>query len=99
MRAGGWFKATRHSGKEQKGVHPGKGAALFLCVLHLRAKACPIARSTLADVNHRRPPAVFAETFAMLLGLADRQLRREGADMIRVLDATPIPLGKLHGWA
>jgi putative transposase len=66
---------------------------------HYHLGSGPIARSTLADANHRRPPAVFAETFAMLSGLADRQLRREGADMIRVLDATPIPLGKLHGWA
>lgn len=66
---------------------------------HYHLGSGSIARSTLADANHRRPPAVFAETFAMLSGLADRQLRRNGAEMIRILDATPIPLGKLHGWA
>ena len=29
-----------------------------------------IARSTLADANHRRPPMIFAKTFEMLSGLA-----------------------------
>jgi putative transposase len=58
-----------------------------------------IARSTLADANHRRPPDVFAETFSRLSGLADRQLRREGNEMVRLIDSTPIPLGTLCDWA
>jgi putative transposase len=58
-----------------------------------------VARSTLADANARRPVAVFAETFAMLSGLADRRLKREGAAMLRLIDATPIPLDRLCGWA
>lgn len=58
-----------------------------------------IARSTLADANHRRPVAIFAETFAMLSGLADRTLRREGTEMLRLIDASPIRLDEIVGWA
>lgn len=59
----------------------------------------PVARSTLADANHRRPPAVFAEAFAMLSDLAGRRLRHEGGAMLRLIDATPIPLETLCHWA
>lgn len=52
-----------------------------------------IARSTLSDANARRPVAVFAETFAMLSAMAGRTLRREGAEMVRLIDSSPIPLG------
>jgi putative transposase len=58
-----------------------------------------LARSTLADANSRRPLAIFAETFGKLSGLADRLVRREGDEMLRLLDSTPIPLGKLIDWA
>lgn len=58
-----------------------------------------VARSTLADANARRPAAVFADTFALLAALADRTLRRDGAAMLRLLDATPIPLDDLVTWA
>ena len=58
-----------------------------------------LVRSTLSDANVRRPVAIFAETFAMLSGLADRVLRREGSQMLRLLDATPIPLDQLVAWA
>jgi putative transposase len=58
-----------------------------------------IARSTLADANRRRPVAIFAETFCDLSGLADRMLRREGAFMLRLIDATPIPLPEIVEWA
>jgi IS4 transposase len=56
-------------------------------------------RSTLSDANARRPVALFAETFAMLASSADRKLRREGRAMLRLIDATPVPLGKLVDWA
>ena len=49
-----------------------------------------LARSTLADANARRPVAIFAETFERLSGLADRTLKREGAEMLRLIDATPM---------
>jgi FOG: Transposase and inactivated derivatives len=58
-----------------------------------------LARSTLSDANGRRPLAIFAETFERLSGLADRVLKREGAQMLRLIDATPIPLDDLVTWA
>lgn len=58
-----------------------------------------LARSTLGDANARRPLAVFGETFAQLSQLADRVLRREGQEMVRLIDATPVPLGKVVEWA
>ena len=58
-----------------------------------------IARSTVSDANARRPLAVFSETFAMLSGMADRTLRREGGEMLSLIDSTPIPLGKIINWA
>jgi putative transposase len=58
-----------------------------------------IARSTLADANKRRPAAVFADAFSMLAGQADRIVRREGKEVLRLIDSTPIPLGKLCAWA
>jgi putative transposase len=66
---------------------------------HYHLGAGRVSRSTLADANARRPTAVFAETFAMLAALADRRLRREGAAMLRLIDATPIPLDRLCRWA
>src|SRR5260370_31558239 len=47
----------------------------------------------------RRRLAIFSETFARLSGLADRLVRREGGEMLRLIDATPIPLGKVVEWA
>jgi IS4 transposase len=66
---------------------------------HYHLGAGPLARSTLSDANARRPPEVFAATFTMLSAQADRQLRRQGAEMLRLIDATPIPLGELCDWA
>lgn len=58
-----------------------------------------LARSTLSDANARRPVEVFVETFAMLAAMADRQLRHEGGEMVRLIDSSPIPLGKMCNWA
>lgn len=58
-----------------------------------------VARSTLSDANNRRPVAIFAETFAALSVLAEPVLRQEGAEMLRLLDATPIPLDEVVSWA
>jgi putative transposase len=58
-----------------------------------------IARSTLADANKRRPFAVFSDTFAMVAGQVDRIARREGKELLRLIDSTPIPLGQLCAWA
>lgn len=58
-----------------------------------------LARSTLADANARRPTAIFAETFATLARAADRRTRQEGAAMVRLIDASPVPLHKACSWA
>lgn len=66
---------------------------------HYHLKVGELARSTLSDANKRRPVGVFADTFAMLAQKADRATRRQGSDLIRLIDASPIPLGKLCDWA
>jgi putative transposase len=43
--------------------------------------------------------AIFAETFSLVASQLDRQTRRDGAEMVKLIDATPIPLGKLCDWA
>jgi putative transposase len=58
-----------------------------------------LARATVSDANARRPVDLFAEVFAMLSGMADRHLRCEGAAMVRLIDSSPIPLGKVCKWA
>jgi putative transposase len=62
---------------------------------HYHLGAGRLHRATLSDANQRRPVEVFAETFALLSQQASRHLRREGAAMLRLLDASPIPLGAL----
>lgn len=66
---------------------------------HYHLASGALMRSTLADANKRRPVAVFAETFASIANQLDRQTRRDGASMVRLIDSTPVPLGKLCGWA
>ena len=51
-----------------------------------------IARTTLGDANMRRPTEVFADVFAKLSADADRKLRQEGSEMVRIIDSSPIPL-------
>jgi IS4 transposase len=58
-----------------------------------------LARSTLAEANARRPTAVFADLFARLTGELDRMARREGQEMLCLIDSTPIPLSKFHAFA
>jgi IS4 transposase len=66
---------------------------------HYHLGSGEIARSTVSDANKTRPVAVFAETFGWLAGLLDRPTRNEGQEMLRLIDSTPIPLGKLCDWA
>ncbi len=66
---------------------------------HYHLHVGKLARTTLSDANKRRPLGVFADTFTMLSQMADRTLRREGAQMIRLIDASPVPLGRLCAWA
>ena len=66
---------------------------------HYHLGSGPLVRSTLADANKRRPVALFAETFSLVASQLDRQTRRDGAAMVKLIDSTPIPLGKLCDWA
>jgi class 3 adenylate cyclase len=66
---------------------------------HYHLGSGPLVRSTLADANKRRPVAVFAETFSLVASQLDRQTRRDGTEMVKLIDSTPIPLGKLCDWA
>ena len=56
--------------------------------LNLRAPC----RSTLADANVERPAAVFRTIATALIPVAAGALRRQSEALIRLLDATPIPL-------
>jgi IS4 transposase len=58
-----------------------------------------LSRSVLSDANARRPVEVFMETFAMLSELADRSTRKDGKAMLRLIDSSPVPLGKVIDWA
>lgn len=66
---------------------------------HYHLGTAELARSTLSDANARRPPGIFAQVFAVLAQSADRQTRREAAEMVRLIDASPIPLSKVCKWA
>jgi putative transposase len=66
---------------------------------HYHLGCGPLARTTLADANARRPAEVFAAAFALVAAQIDRRARREGHEMLRLIDSTPIPLGKLCDWA
>lgn len=66
---------------------------------HYHLHVGELSRSTLSDANRRRPVGVFADTFAMVASKADRQTRRDGVEMIRLIDSSPIPLGKVCKWA
>ena len=69
------------------------------CQHHYHLGSDRLRRSTLSDANRRRPVGVFAETFEAIARQLDRHIRREGAAMLRLIDSTPIPLGKVCGWA
>ena len=58
---------------------------------HYHLGSGPLVRSTLADANKRRPVAVFAETFGLVASQLDRQTRRDGTAMVKLIefDADP----------
>lgn len=58
-----------------------------------------LSRSVLSDANARRPVEVFTKTFAMLSDLADRGTRKDGKEMLRLIDSSPVPLGRVIDWA
>ena len=66
---------------------------------HCHLNVGEVARSTLSDANRRRPVGVFADTFAMLAQQTDRRTRVEGCEMVRLIDSSPVQLGKMCKWA
>src|SRR4051812_4807964 len=57
-------------------------------------------RSTLSDAMAKRPWPVFRDIACALLGRAGRTLRGEGAELIELIDASPIPLdARRFPWA
>jgi putative transposase len=59
-----------------------------------------LCRSTLAEANAERRAAVFRDVATALIPIAAGALRRESEALIRLLDATPIPLkGDGFAWA
>ena len=59
---------------------------------HYHLGTAPIRRSTLADANGKRKTEVFAEAARLLMSQASRQLRREGEELLYLLDSTSITL-------
>jgi IS4 transposase len=64
------------------------GQASAFYHLNLRAPC----RSTLSDANQQRPWQVFRDIAAALMPVAAGALRREGEAVVRLLDASPLPL-------
>jgi putative transposase len=60
---------------------------------HYHLASGPLKRSTLSDANQRRPVAVFAETFSLVAGQLDRQVRRESKAMLRLIDSANSAIG------
>lgn len=58
-----------------------------------------VARSTLADANARRPPAIFAGLFELLVSSLGRKARQEACKTLRLIDSTPVPLCALFDCA
>lgn len=59
---------------------------------HYHLGTAAIRRSTLAEANGRRSSEVFAQVAQYLMGGASRQQRREGQELLYLLDSTSITL-------
>src|SRR4029077_5662815 len=61
---------------------------------HYHLGSDPLVRSTLCDANKRRPVALFAETFSLVASQLDRQTRRDGAAMVKLIVPPPLSRGQ-----
>ena len=60
----------------------------------------PVRRATLSDANRERPAALYEELFALLLQTAQGREGKDAAALVRLLDASPLPLSRnLCHWA
>lgn len=67
---------------------------------HYHTGLRPVRRSTLHDALSSRPAEVFRDVANALMRLVDRSLCEEGAALVRLVDASPVPLrGARFGWA
>ena len=63
------------------------------CHQHYHLNARRIARSTLADANHKRCPAIFGGLLSSLIAQMGRKHKKDAAFALQMIDSTPIPLG------
>ena len=63
------------------------------CHQHYHLNAGRIARSTLADANQKRCPAIFSDLLSSLIAQMGRKHRKNAAFALQMIDSTPIPLG------
>lgn len=59
---------------------------------HYHLGTSPIKRTTLADANAKRSDAVFNDAVSWLMGQVSRQLRRDSAELMYLLDSTSLTL-------
>lgn len=59
---------------------------------HYHLGARPVRRATLADACARRSPAIFEEVVQLLMAQAQRQVRKQGEECLRLLDSTSFTL-------
>lgn len=59
---------------------------------HYHLGTSPIRRSTLSDANGKRRTEVFADAAKLLMSNARRRLRREGGELLYLLDSSSISL-------
>ena len=59
----------------------------------------PVRRSTLADANRQRPAALFEDVLAALVAQLGASAGRRGREMLRLIDATRVVVGKrIESW-
>lgn len=59
---------------------------------HYHLGVGPVARSTLADANSKRSPAIFAELLKVLIAQAGRKVRAQREELLYLIDATTVDL-------
>jgi putative transposase len=65
---------------------------------HYHLNCGKLSRSTLADANARRPLALFSAVFESLLHGLGRKQRKAAKAGLRLIDSTPVPLGRMFDW-
>ena len=66
---------------------------------HAHLGLVPVRRSTLADANRQRPAALFEDVLEALVAQLGRSAPRRGREMLRLIDATRVVIGKrIESW-